>query len=65
LRHPTPWKAKQTAAGVYEWTSPTGRAYRDKPESSVRFVDTEELANGTPMPDLADRHERTPEPAPF
>ncbi|WP_181861388.1 HNH endonuclease signature motif containing protein [Microbacterium sp. JB110] len=68
LRHHTPWKAKQTAAGVYEWTSPTGRAYRDKPESSVRFVDSEELANGTPMPDLADRHdvrERDPEPAPF
>ncbi|WP_162893338.1 HNH endonuclease signature motif containing protein [Microbacterium halotolerans] len=65
LRHHSPWKAKQTAAGVYEWTSPTGRAYRDKPEPSVRFVDSEELANGTPMPDTHDRRERNPAPAPF
>lgn len=31
------WKAKQEAGGVYEWTAPSGRRYRDAPSSSVRF----------------------------
>jgi len=33
----TGWKVRQRANGVYEWTSPLGREYRDIPKSSVRF----------------------------
>lgn len=37
LKHATPWLVRQLSGGVYEWTSPTGRSYRDEPGSRVRF----------------------------
>lgn len=59
LRHHSPWKVKQRAAGVYEWTSPTGRAYEARPAPTVRFVDSERLAHG-----LIETNDCS-EPAPF
>lgn len=38
LKHATAWTVRQLAHGTLEWTSPTGRPYRDRPPASVRFV---------------------------
>ncbi|MFF8818091.1 DUF222 domain-containing protein [Leucobacter sp. NPDC015123] len=37
LKHHTDWKVEQEPEGVIRWTSPTGRQYRDRPPSRVRF----------------------------
>jgi len=37
LKHQTPWKVKQAAPGVFEWTSPAGQRTRTEPRSRVRF----------------------------
>lgn len=60
LRHHSPWKVRHIAAGVYEWTSATGRNYRERPAPSVRFVDSEQLAHGYVIAD-----DLVGEPAPF
>ncbi|KAA9133857.1 HNH endonuclease [Microbacterium caowuchunii] len=31
LKHATPWRVKQLAAGILEWTSPAGHTYTDHP----------------------------------
>ena len=38
LKHHTPWRVRQLADGVLEWTSPTGRIYRDIPTPPVTFT---------------------------
>ncbi len=38
LKHASPWRVRQLAGGVLEWTSPTGRVCVDHPEPTVRFV---------------------------
>ncbi len=37
-KHHTAWRVTQLGGGVLEWTSPTGRTYRDRPPATVRFV---------------------------
>ncbi len=37
VKHHTDWEVTQEPGGVVKWTSPTGREYRDKPPSRVRF----------------------------
>lgn len=37
VKHHTDWDVAQEPGGVVKWTSPTGREYRDKPPSRVRF----------------------------
>ena len=41
LKHNSPWQVRQLDGGVLEWTSPTGRVYTDRPEPTLRFIDTE------------------------
>ncbi len=38
MKHESAWKVRQRRGGVIEWRSPTGRTYRDRPPSVVRFV---------------------------
>lgn len=38
IKHHTAWKVKQDAGGILDWESPTGRRYRDAPQSRVMFV---------------------------
>ncbi|MBN9155445.1 MAG: HNH endonuclease, partial [Microbacterium sp.] len=38
LKHHTPWRVRQLPDGVLEWTSPTGRIYRDIPTPPVTFT---------------------------
>lgn len=45
LKHHSEWSVTQESGGVMRWRSPTGREYRDKPASRVRFRRT-----GTPGP---------------
>lgn len=42
LKHHSPWYVEQLGGGLLEWTSPTGRAYIDKPppQNSVTFTDS-------------------------
>ncbi|MBD7958147.1 DUF222 domain-containing protein [Microbacterium sp. Sa4CUA7] len=37
-KHHSPWRVRQLARGVLEWTSPTGRVYIDRPVSEVAFA---------------------------
>lgn len=39
MKHHSPWQVAQTAGGVLEWRSPTGRIYVDQPprQNTVRF----------------------------
>lgn len=37
LKHHSDWEITQEPGGVIRWTSPTGRVYRDRPPSRVRF----------------------------
>lgn len=41
LRHQTKWAYRQRPGGVAEWTSPTGRVFRDRPPSQVSFEPVE------------------------
>ena len=53
----TRWKVRQLPRGVLEWTSPTGRVYReDAPAPPVAF---------TPASTGDSGNDRSPEPAPF
>jgi hypothetical protein len=57
VKHATRWRVRQLGGGVLEWTSPTGRRYRDRPPSTVQFV---------PSPAYAGKYGRIPpERAPF
>ncbi|WP_243728530.1 HNH endonuclease signature motif containing protein [Microbacterium sp. BK668] len=38
LKHNSAWRVRQSSGGVLEWTSPTGRVYRDHSEPVVRFT---------------------------
>lgn len=38
LKHHGGWRVRQRGAGELEWLSPTGRRYRDRPPSRVRFT---------------------------
>ena len=49
LKHNTAWTVTQSAGGVLEWTSPTGRVYIDKPVSTVEFAPDPE--HEIPAPD--------------
>lgn len=44
LKHASDWKVRQLGGGVLEWSSPTGRVYRDRPAATVRFT----LDRGSP-----------------
>ena len=41
LRHHSPWAVESLGAGLYAWTSPTGKVYIDRPppQNTVTFVD--------------------------
>ena len=45
LKHQTAWVVRQIGGGVVEWRGPTGRTYRDRPPSTVRFVPTPACAD--------------------
>ncbi|MEN2740941.1 DUF222 domain-containing protein [Microbacterium sp. X-17] len=38
LKHATDWTVRRLGDGTLEWTSPTGRSYRDDPPAPVVFV---------------------------
>jgi hypothetical protein len=38
LKHATDWTVRQLGDGTLEWTSPTGRTYRDDPPATVVFL---------------------------
>ena len=38
LKHHGGWRAEQEPGGVLRWLSPSGRVYRDRPASRVRFA---------------------------
>lgn len=38
LKHHGGWQARQEPGGVLRWLSPSGRVYRDRPASRVRFA---------------------------
>ena len=40
MKHHSAWRVIQLPDGVLEWTSPTGRVYRDVPVSTVAFAPT-------------------------
>ncbi|MBN9194223.1 HNH endonuclease signature motif containing protein [Microbacterium sp.] len=48
LKHHTAWCVTQLADGVLQWTSPTGRIYRDVPVSSVAFSSVDSLDRDPP-----------------
>lgn len=50
LKHHTAWRVRQLSDGVLEWTSPTGRVYRDIPTSSVTFTPTGDPPGVDPPP---------------
>ena len=50
LKHNTAWAVVQLAGGVLEWTSPTGRVYRDIPVSTVEFAPDPESEIPAPDP---------------
>lgn len=43
LKHNSPWHVEQKPGGVIEWTSPTGRTYRDTPPApnTVTFAESD------------------------
>lgn len=41
LKHATDWSVRQLPGGDLEWTSPTGRRYRDEPPPRVAFLPDE------------------------
>lgn len=45
LKHHSPWHVEQRPGGVLAWTSPTGRAYIDRPppQHTVTFTSTDEM----------------------
>lgn len=43
VKHHGGWRVRQERGGVLEWTSPSGRAYRDPPPSRVRFTPVEHV----------------------
>ncbi|XPP25686.1 MAG: DUF222 domain-containing protein [Leucobacter sp.] len=49
LKHHTGWSVKQRGAGDLDWTSPTGRRYRERAPGRVRFAAAD--ANGPPGAD--------------
>ncbi len=56
LKHHSPWRVRQRGRGDLEWISPTGAVYAGRPESNVRFVESEECASeaGSDPPPRAD-----------
>ncbi|NLB47586.1 MAG: HNH endonuclease [Microbacteriaceae bacterium] len=55
MKHATPWQVTQHANGDLDWVSPTGRPYRDRPPSRVRF-------RSASQGDQCDRDERRTPP---
>lgn len=49
LKHATPWKVRQLTGGTFQWTSPTGRVYTDRP-AGVTFAPGEALDDHDPPP---------------
>ncbi|MBO0981671.1 HNH endonuclease signature motif containing protein, partial [Microbacterium sp. SD291] len=47
LKHHSPWNVEQVEAGVFAWTSPTGRVYVDRPPPPNTVTFTED---DTPPP---------------
>ncbi|WP_292874095.1 HNH endonuclease signature motif containing protein, partial [Microbacterium sp.] len=50
LKHHTAWRVRQLADGVLEWTSPTGRIYRDIPTPPVTFTPSADPPGTEPPP---------------
>nr|WP_243847409.1 HNH endonuclease signature motif containing protein [Microbacterium ulmi] len=48
LKHASPWTVEQVGAGVFRWTSPTGRIYDDRAPSTMRHVDRRERRRERP-----------------
>lgn len=48
VKHATAWRVRQLGGGVLEWTSLTGRRYRDRPPSVVQFVPSAAFARAVP-----------------
>lgn len=53
LKHHAGWGVKQLPSGDLEWESPTGRIYRDRPPSRVRFEATAAFPTATALPSTA------------
>lgn len=53
MKHQSGWTLRQGAHGVIEWTSPTGRTYRDEPASRVFFQDMSAPRPDDPAPPWA------------
>ncbi|GAA1248951.1 hypothetical protein JOF42_002913 [Microbacterium phyllosphaerae] len=49
LKHNSPWHVEQKPGGVIEWTSPTGRTYRDTPPAPNTVTFTESDAVRAPF----------------
>ncbi|WP_102191839.1 HNH endonuclease signature motif containing protein [Microbacterium aurantiacum] len=47
LKHHSPWHVEQQGAGIFAWTSPTGKVYLDRPPSQNTVTFTED---DTPPP---------------
>ncbi|WP_442918787.1 DUF222 domain-containing protein [Leucobacter sp. USHLN153] len=48
VKHHTAWAVRQRPGGELIWTSPSGRKYRDRPASQVRFAPVSQGAAGQP-----------------
>ena len=47
LKHHSAWRVRQTRDGVLHWTSPTGRAYPDRPARTLVFTPDSSPGPGT------------------
>lgn len=52
VKHHSGWSVKQQGDGVLDWASPSGRTYRERPRSRVRFTaaDKDEPSRPDPYP---------------
>ncbi|WP_245953785.1 HNH endonuclease signature motif containing protein [Arthrobacter silvisoli] len=62
LKHHSRWKIRQTGAGNLEWTSPTGRTYKDSPPLPATHIET---AIGLPGPARRDAPDVASNQPPF
>lgn len=48
LKHHSPWHVERRPGGLLEWTSPTGRAYIDRPpaQNTVTFAESAVIPGG-------------------
>jgi len=64
LKHRSRWTTRQTGNGNLEWTSPTGRTYKDSPPIPPTHTDSTIDTSGA-GPKTTGNQPATPEPPPF